>query len=323
MRDIDQILRNLLPVLERLEEDRQVYRKRQQTQLLILFLPLIVILALGFASEVPVIGFIASGFWLLINLILYHFRVGKLGAAYTARYKSTVVPALARAIDPQLEYNAHQGIPESTFVGTELFNTTPDRFQTEDLIQGTYGKTFLQLAEIDAEERRTRRDSDGKRETYYVTIFDGLLLIADFHKHFHGRTFIFPDNAEKLFGNFGRFFQKMGGRSNTNLIRLEDPEFENAFAVYATDEIEARYILSTAMMRRILEMRKRFGADIRIGFKASSLVLAVPHSHPYLEPDKSISATDLRQVKGMLFELKYFLDTIEELDLNTRIWTKQ
>ena len=323
MRKLEDILHSLHPVLAQLEEERQLYQKRQRTHLLILLLPPLLFAVAGLLLDVLVIGLILIGIWLIVNLTIYYFRVGKLGSEYVARFKSTVVPALVASIDPQLQYNQYGGIPAETFVGSELFTTSPDRYSTEDLIQGTYGKTYLQLAEIDAEERRTRRDSEGNRKTYYVTIFDGLFLIADFHKHFHGRTFIFPDTAEKMFGNFGRFFQKMGGRSQTNLIRLEDPEFENAFAVYSTDEIEARYILSTSMMRRILDMRNRFGKDIRIGFKASSLVLAVPHAHPFLEPNKSVPATDPKQVQGMLFELKYFLDTIEELNLNTRIWTKE
>lgn len=81
-----------------------------------------------------------------------------------------------------------------------------------------------------------------------MSIFKGLLLIVDFHKHFAGQTFLFPHNAESLLGNVGRFFQKMGGRTETDLLRMEDPEFEEVFAVYSTDAIEARYILSTAMM---------------------------------------------------------------------------
>jgi hypothetical protein len=33
-------------------------------------------------------------------------------------------------------------------------------------------------------------------------------------------------------------------------------------------------------------------------------------------------ATDQTQIRGMLKELQLILDTIEELDLNTRIWSK-
>lgn len=322
MQNLDQIIDRLVPTLAKLEDGRKLYLSRRSRYLVLLFGPLALLLLVAFTSDSKIPWFIGAGIWFVIGIILYQVRAASLASTYIRHYKRTVVPALLNTIDPGLQYDANSGIPSSTFVGTELFKKSPDRYKTEDFIHGNYGKTYLQLAEIDAEERRTRTDSDGKTETYYVNIFDGLLLIADFHKHFHGRTFVFPDKSERSFGGVARFFQKMGGRRHTNLIRLEDPEFENAFAVYATDEVEARYILSTAMLRRILDMRKRFGEDVRLGFKESCLFLAVPHSAPFLEPKTSVPATDPDQVRGMLVELRFFLDTIEELDLNTRIWSK-
>ena len=323
MKEIDQILRELSPELERLEPQRLLYLKKSRIYLTVLLVPLITIILIAFLSVNRVPFFIGAAVWFIIGIVLYQHRAGAFGTRYQYAYKSNVVPRLLSLIDPGLSYEVTGGISSSTFVGTELFSTTPDRYKTEDLIHGMYGKTFLQLAEIDAEEKRTTRDSKGRTRTSYVTIFKGLLLIADFNKHFQGRTFVFPDVAESLLGNFGRLFQKLGGRSETDLIRLEDPDFENAFAVYSTDEIEARYILSTAMMQRLLQMRERFGKSVRIGFKESSIVLAVPHNEEFLDPSTRVSARETSQISEMLFELTYFLDLIKELDLNTRIWTKQ
>lgn len=322
MKDVSDILSGLSPTLEGLEQERLLYRERQKKYLPIILVPLALFLVSGMHPDVSFLGFFAAGVWGIIGSALYCFRVSPLGKCYVQNYKNAVIPALLHSIDPRLKFDINSGIPEPTFTGTELFATSSDRYSTEDLIHGSYGKTVLQLAEIDAEERRTRIDSDGKTKTYHVTIFKGLLLIADFHKDFHGRTFVFPDNSEKTFGSVGRFFQKMGGRRATNLIRLEDSEFEEAFVVYSTDEVEARYILSTAMLRRILDLRERFGKEVRLGFKDSCLTLAVPRSKSYLEPNTAQPATDTSQIESMLFELKFFLDTIEELDLNTRIWSK-
>lgn len=41
-----------------------------------------------------------------------------------------------------------------------------------------------------------------------------------------------------------------------DVVRLEDPEFEKIFVVYSSDEVEARYILSTSFMERLVEFRK-------------------------------------------------------------------
>ncbi len=77
----------------------------------------------------------------------------------------------------------------------------------------------------------------GRTETYWVTIFKGLLVGADFHKHFKSEVIVTPDFAESTFGRLGRMFQKLGG----NLEEMENPEFEKAFVVRATDPIESRY----------------------------------------------------------------------------------
>jgi hypothetical protein len=76
-------------------------------------------------------------------------------------------------------------------------------------------------------------------------------------------------------------------------------------------------------MRRLLAMKDRFGRDLRVAFKESSVVIAVPQSQRFLEPSMSRPATDPEQVRGFLSELDAFLRIVEELDLNTRIWTKE
>ena len=324
MRDLDAILADLAPKLATLEADRRHCRRLSAIYLAVLLLPLAigVLGAIAVREESKLFFIIGSVAWLVIGGILYAVKAGRAKGRYLVAYKEAVMPPLLALIDPGLRHESVGGLSEAVFLGTELFTTHPDRYSSEDLIEGTVGKTFLQLAEVDAEERRTSTDSKGNTETTYVTIFKGLLFIADFHKHFGGRTFVFPDTAENLFGNFGRFFQKLGGRSETGLIRLEDPEFENAFAVYSTDEIEARYILSTSMMQRLLRLRERFGDGLRVAFKESCVALAVPARGSFLEPRLGVSAADPDQIRGLLVELDHVLGLVEELDLNTRIWTK-
>ncbi|MDF1753403.1 MAG: DUF3137 domain-containing protein [Verrucomicrobiales bacterium] len=318
---MDQVLDEIYPTLQRLELDRAKYVNQKSNCIWGVIVPIMVCAAIGALLLFPV-GVIFLVLGGIGSMISYHYMAGKHGKAYVAAYKETVIGKLAELIDPNLKYDQHRGIDEGLFIRSELFSS-PDRYHTEDLIHGEYGKTSLMLGELHAEDRRTTRDSDGKTKTEYVTIFKGLMLIADFHKHFEGRTFVLPDVAEKAFGGFGRALQKMGGPRGTSLIQMEDAEFEKAFAVYSSDQVEARYILSPAMMRRLLEMRNRFGKDVRLSFRESSVWIAVPHRNPYLEPNTNVEATDRNQLEKMLGEISLFLQVIEELDLNTRIWTKE
>lgn len=325
MKDLDALLREITPELALLEPARQRCRKVLMQSLGIVALPLVVgVIGISLATiDTRSIWIIGSVICLAVGFIYVMMKVGSAQNSYRAAYKQAAIPQLLGLLDPGLRYEGDGGIPKETYLGTELFTTSPDRYNSEDLITGTYGKTSLLLAEVHAEDRQTSTDSKGRSQTRYVTIFKGLLLIADFHKHFAGRTFLFPDTAESLLGNVGRFFQKMGGRSETELLRMEDPEFEKAFAVYSTDAIEARYILSTAMMERFLRLRERLGRDIRVAFKDSSVAIAVSRSALFLEPSMGTPAADPAQIESLLQELVEFLNTIEELDLNTRIWTKE
>ncbi|MEQ1842341.1 MAG: DUF3137 domain-containing protein [Verrucomicrobiales bacterium] len=325
MKDFESIPDELESQLRALEPDRLRYHRASWFYLGVLVGPLAggILGAVLVDDDSKIYFLIGSAVWFAIGLILYSIKAGSLADDYRRSYKEAVIPRLLALVDPGLRFDPASGISSGTFVSSELYSNPPDRYTTEDLIEGTHGKTSLRLAEVHAEDRQTTTDSKGRTQTRYVTIFKGLLLIADFNKHFQGRTFVFPDFAENLFGNFGRAFQKLGGRSDTGLIRLEDPEFEKAFAVYSTDEIEARYLLSTAMMQRLMNLRERFGTEVRIAFKESSIALAVPHRSGFLEPGLKTPASDESQIRGIYEELRLFLEIIDELDLNTRIWTKE
>lgn len=321
MRNFEQVIEEVYPTLQALEHDRAVYINKKSNCIWGVIVPVMVCAGVAAMVFFPfgIVALIPGG---IASAVAWHFMAGKYGNAYIRSYKQTVIEKLANLIDPGLHYDQQRGIDSRYFVASELFTSRPDRYNTEDLIYGEFAKTGLQLGELHAEDRRTSTDSKGNTRTHYVTIFKGLMLIADFHKHFHGRTFVLPDVAEKTFGGFGRALQKLGGRSGTELVQLEDTEFEKSFAVYSTDQVEARYILSPAMMRRLLDMRNRFGKDVRIAFKDSCVWIAVPHTSTYLEPDTKVEATDQVQIGKMMDEISLFLNVIEELDLNTRIWTK-
>lgn len=316
---------DLFANLPGLESLRNRCRRNRTVYLLVLLLPTAGGLVGAAAAGDGVRGFFLIGtvVWVVIGFILYSVKYNSVLNRYRNEYKRLVVPGLLARIDPGLRHDAEAGIPLVAFQNTELFTGSVDRFSSEDLIAGRFGKTDLRLAEVHAEERHESRDSKGDREVRYVTIFRGILLVADFHKHFRGRTFLFPDKAERLLGRHGRFLQKLGGRSQTHLIQLEDPEFEKAFAVYATDEVEARYLLSTSMMERLLRLRERFGKEVRMALKDSAIAVAVPFFGKFLEPELAVSASDPGQLDRIERELQAFLGIVTELDLNTRIWSKE
>ena len=108
---------------------------------------------------------------------------------------------------------------------------------------------------------------------------------------------------------------------------MEDPEFERLFKVFSTDQVEARYILTPNMIRRIVEFRNRTQSQVRVSFIASRVFVAIPTSHNHFEPPSLLAPADKLLDPATLAqyfeELKFALAVVDELNLNTRIWTKR
>ena len=239
-------------------------------------------------------------------------------ATYRSLYKQKVIGHMTRLIQPDMTYSPERGISEHAFKEMGLYSTDPDRYHSEDMFAGKIGKTAIMFSEAHAEEERTSTDSDGDTTTEWVTIFKGLLTIADFNKNFRSWLVIKPDFAEKSFGWFGRKIQGF----SANLIRLESPEFEQAFVVHGGDQVEARYILTPDMQDHLLDLRKWFGSDIRLAFHQSRMHLTIPNLDNWFEPDIKHSAHDTSQMQMFLRQMTSIFRLVEILDLNTRIWTK-
>lgn len=124
-----------------------------------------------------------------------------------------------------------------------------------------------------------------------------------------------------MFGGFGKMLQSMN-IFRGQLIKLEDPEFERMFAVYGDDQIEARYILSTSLMERMLNFRKDTGKAIQFSFVGSKIYIAIPYTKKLFEPKIFNTLLDFEPVHKYFKDLQLAIGVVEELNLNTRIWSK-
>lgn len=227
-------------------------------------------------------------------------------------FKNEVMPFLVADIDPSLVYRRDKYIEQAVFERSGLYSR-PDRYSGKDGVSGYIGGTEVQFSMVDAEEERevTTTDSDGHSHTErtYHTLFRGLFFVADFNKHFAGRTLVRHGAAgyiSKLFGSY---------------VTLEDIEFNKLFRVTSTDQVEARYILTPSLMERLRRMQEKFGA-FQISFNAGRVYMAVELPFDSFEPNVGRSFTDNSQVQEILLALKSVTGVVEDMGLNTRIWSK-
>jgi hypothetical protein len=181
----------------------------------------------------------------------------------------------------------------------------------------------MAFSEVHAEYKSTHTDNKGNTHTEWHTIFKGLLFTADFNKDFRHVTVVLPDVAEKLLGRFGRALQGATFMSDLKLVKLEDPDFEREYVVYSQDQIEARYILSPALMKRLYDFKMRTRKELYFSFVGSRVCVAIPYNEDLFEPKVFQTLLDFSVVERYFSDLQFAVGIVEDLNLNTRIWSKE
>ena len=162
-----------------------------------------------------------------------------------------------------------------------LFGDFDDR-DIDDDFKGTYHGAEVMISE----QHLTRmvRTRNGSRKSM---VFKGIIIKLKLGKIIAGQTVVRRDRG---WFNFMMPAPRLGEKKNADgtvvesifiksalqNIKLEDPVFEKEWEVYATDQVEARYILTPALMERMLEIKRRFyGKSIEFSFFDNQVLIAV------------------------------------------------
>ena len=309
---------SLVPLLESLEPDRRNSVNAFWVALssILLFIPVLLLFAV---IENP---------WVLILAILPLIFVikkfsdhKKIKDAYVLKFKQTVIGGMIKSVSDQLNYFPQSKIETSEYNEGDLFRQRIDEYNGGDLVDGKLGSTTIKFSELLHKEKRESYDSKGNRHTYWVTIFRGVFFIADFNKNFNGRTYVLPDSGFDFLGIGKMMDQWFQGRGEA--ITLENPTFEKYFKVFSNDQVEARYILSTSLMERLVELKERVNNKIYVSFINSKLFIALPINKDLFEPNEFSSGVKADYLREYFYYLQLITGIVEELNLNTRVWTKQ
>jgi hypothetical protein len=226
---------------------------------------------------------------------------------YKKSFKKEIVSRIVTFIDDDLIYYPEKQITWHEFQSSLLVQywwRSVDRWSGEDYVQGILGKTAVKFSEVHAEERK-RRDNSRR----YITVFKGLFFIFDFNKAFEGFTVVLPERIwpYRIYGD---------------LVKLEDPEFEEEFVVYSDNQITARYILSPSLMRRLLKFRRELGKKVYLSFVNGRLYMGISIDKNLFEPKIFRTILNFQLIHEYLEYMQLGKDIVEELNLNLRVWSK-
>lgn len=126
-------------------------------------------------------------------------------------------------------------------------------------------------------------------------IVAGLILLAT--------LFVKPNNEEIL-----------------NEIKLEDPEFEKYYTASSSDEVEGRYLITTAFMSRFNDLKKAFGTkNVCCSFYDDSLMFGIWSDKDLFEIGTiSKPLTNAKYIEQFYDQLIAILQIIEHFKLNEK-----
>lgn len=307
----------LQEVLNTLEVDRKKIASTYSVCYVIFGIALLIIV-IGLLVGLATMAILLSLIPIIVGAVMY-FQIDDDAKKYKAAFKNNVVAPALKQVNESLTFVPQSGLPEGEFISSELFTTEPDRYKTQDFISGIVEKTSFWFAEVHAEYKTETQTKNGTR-TEWHTIFKGIIFVADFNKNFEVSTVVRP----KSFGNtVGAWFSKnLFSFGNSEIVQLENTDFDNQFVTYSRNQIEARYILTPAMMERILNLNSKSGETISLSFISSKMYVAFPLSQNYFEAPihSSLLVPDL--LTDDLSIVQFMQNIVREMDLNTRIWGK-
>jgi len=308
----------LQQVLATMEVERKTIAATQTKSYIFIALG-IILLILGFFLGFPIPGVIAGLIPIIYGGVLL-YKISDALRAYQNAYKNDVIGAGLKFLDESLSLSPYQGIEVSEFMYTQLFNTEPDRYKTEDLVTGCAGKTRFYFAEVHAEYKTVTQTKNGTR-TEWHDIFKGIIFAADFNKKFNGVTIVKPKDFGAAFGAW--FSKNLFSFGSNDIIQLENTDFEKTFVTHGSDQVESRYILTPAMMERILNLNHQTKYNISLSFIESRMYIGFPLNRNYFEAPVFKSLLNPETVNEDIATIKFMYDIVKELDLNTRIWGKE
>ena len=154
----------------------------------------------------------------------------------------------------------------------ELLGPQHDRANFEDLWYGNLAGQAFTLHEAHLEDER----GSGKNR-HWVTVFRGPIITIGFARKFHGVTLLERSGRHKKFGLFGEKEElEMADGTVLAIADMVHPDFEDAFTVFTTDQVEARYLVHPVYIERLIALEASFsGQNIRTLFRDGQLTVVL------------------------------------------------
>ncbi len=146
-----------------------------------------------------------------------------------------------------------------------------------------------------------------KNEPYNTQVFKGLFFSAKLEGFSQAVTIIRPKLLETEI-NLLYYGKKQ-------FIKLEDPKFNSLFTVYSEDPAQAKYILSTSLIEKLLQFRKKANRNIYLSFVDDMIYIAIEYPEGIFEPNLFKSMVKFAPLGDYYQAIQLMLGIVEDLKL--------
>lgn len=154
---------------------------------------------------------------------------------------------------------------------SELITEKRNRYYIDDMVVSSFAGRSLFLSELDV---KYVTGSGKNRHTKHI--FHGILLTYDLPRALTGKTFITTDKDKRGYGK-SSFWERLFNKKETvKETLLEWNDFENKLRVAATNETEARYILTPDFMQELYDWWNVRKGRIRVSFLDNRMYVLFP-----------------------------------------------
>lgn len=170
----------------------------------------------------------------------------------------------------------------------------------DDNFYGSYRGMNIAISEIEL-IRKTGKNC--------YTVFDGLVIQLDMNKKFASHTIVLQNGLIKK------------NIMNLEQVKLEDPQFEKLFDVYSTDQVESRYLLTTAFMERFKDLIQVFKTkNIQCSFKNQKILIAIDVRRDLFKLGGLLrNVEDTKQYEELFNQISAIFEMINVLKLDNKI----
>lgn len=230
---------------------------------------------------------------------------GELGT-YKKIYKAYFVERQLANVFTDLEYSHDKGLERGLLMYTSMIDTG-DKYYSNDYVSGRYNNVKFAQADVEIKKEREGKGSDHD----YENIFKGRYMIFEFPKKFHSRMMLTHRGTPLVKRNSESKMKEL------HRIKTESEDFNEAFMIYAEDDVEALYILTPDFMENVLFLGEEHNNKVSLYFHDNKMLIGINDGNDIFEPPNPKAPIDeKREIERVGKEMHFIINIIDNLKLN-------